>query len=83
MTDLFGDLPAFPPALPDDELRLLAALPERDEVQEIEQQDWATARRLQRRGLIKIHRWLDDPAGTFRTMYAERLPAAGIREIKQ
>jgi hypothetical protein len=41
MTDLFGDLPAFPPALPDDELRLLAALPERDEVQEIEQQDWA------------------------------------------
>lgn len=79
MTGLFKDLPKFPFALPDDELRLLASLPEWDAVQEIDHQDAGAARRLEKRGLIKVERCRDDPAGTLRTMYAGRLPQASIR----
>ena len=45
MSGLFDSLPKFPPALPDDELRLLAALPDWDTVTEISHEDEAVARR--------------------------------------
>jgi hypothetical protein len=79
---LFGDLPAFPPALPEDELRLLAILPNYgpdETVQEIDQGDEAACRRLERRGLIKVKRWKDDPVGVRRTLYAGRTALAKIR----
>ena len=74
--DLFPDAPQFPPALPDDELRLLASLPIYDTTREIDWCEEAAARRLEKRGLIKIHRQKDDPIAIRPTMYAGKLPAA-------
>lgn len=84
MSELFQDLPRFPVALPDDELRLLATLPDYDpitqEVMEIDQDDEAAARRLEKRGLIKVHRWKDDPIAIRLTMYAGRLPSSRLSD---
>jgi hypothetical protein len=73
MADLFPEAPSFPPALPGDELRLLASLPAYDTVQEISVEDEAACRRLERRGLVKVHRWKDDPIAIRPTLYAGRL----------
>lgn len=54
MSALFQNLPAYPPALPDDELRLLASLPIWDTQQELDQRELPVARRLARKGLVKI-----------------------------
>lgn len=73
---LIEDLPTFDVPLPQDELRLLASLPvygPNQCVQEIGGQDEAVARRLEKRGLIKIHRWKDDPVAIDPTFYAGRL----------
>ncbi|MDP2621448.1 MAG: hypothetical protein Q8P46_14975 [Hyphomicrobiales bacterium] len=82
---LFSELPQFPPALSDEELQFLASLPVYDDalqtVREIAQEDERICRRLERRGLVKIHRWKDDPAGELFTMYAGKLPAATIRGL--
>jgi hypothetical protein len=80
---LFEELPSFPPALPDDELRLLASLPDYEPgetVQAIDAGDEAACRRLERRGLVKVKRWKDDPAGIRRTMYAGRTALAKVRK---
>ena len=80
---LFPFLRSHPPALPDDELRLLRDLPlytDNDPVvRAVEQEDEATCRRLERRGLVKVHRWKDDPIATRPTLYAGRLPASTLR----
>jgi hypothetical protein len=81
MNGLFEDLPEFPPALPDDELRLLAALPEWDTVSEIAEEEHAAARRLERRGLIKIQREKIDPCAMRPTWFGGVLPSATIRGI--
>jgi hypothetical protein len=79
MNSLFGDLPVFPAALPQDEMALLASLPTWDTVEEVRQENEAAARRLEKRGLIKIHRWKDDPIAIRPTMYAGRLIEMGPR----
>lgn len=75
---LFDALPEFPPALPDDELRMLAALPHWPATQELDCGDWPAARRLERRGLIKIERHKTDPIAISPTWFAGKLrpPAA-------
>jgi hypothetical protein len=78
---LFEDLPEFPSALPGDELRLLAHLPEWDTVEAIEPEDEAAARRLERRGLVRLHRWKDDPISIRPTLYGGKLSSAQLREV--
>jgi len=73
MSDLFPDLPEFALPLPQDELRLLASLPEWETVLEIAQEDEAACRRLERRGLVKVHRWKADPVSLRATMYAGKV----------
>ena len=75
---LFDQLPEFPPSLPDDELRLLAQLPDWGTVTEVDEADYPAARRLAKRGLIKIRREKDDPIALMPTWYAGRLPASRI-----
>jgi hypothetical protein len=79
---LFPDLPAFPVALPDDELRLLARLRgcEWPDNQEVDQSDHAAARRLEKRGLIKISRQKMDPVSIWPDWFAGLLPTAVVRE---
>jgi hypothetical protein len=79
---LFGDLPEFPPSLPDDELRLLAALPEWTTTQEIPECDHAPARRLERRGLIRIERHRTDPIAIRPTWFGGKLPGATVRPVR-
>lgn len=81
--ELFADLPEFPVALPDDELRLLARLPVYDTTQEIDWEDEAACRRLEKRGLVKVHRQKDDPIAMRPTMYAGKLLAAALRARKE
>lgn len=57
--------------LPQDECAMLANLPAYPTVEEV--QIHAVARRLERRGLIKIHRERDDPIAARQTWYAGRL----------
>ena len=83
MGELFELLPAYPKALPDDELRFLASLPEWDTVQELLDEEIAVARRLARRGLVKISRWKADPSGVVCTYGAGRLPASVIAPTHQ
>jgi hypothetical protein len=66
------DLPKFPPALPDDELRLLATLPDVGTVQLLEAVEWPVARALAARGLVKISKCDGE-------LWAERLPASSLR----
>lgn len=71
--EILIDLPKFPPALPDDELRLLASLPEWDTQQELTHEEWPIARRLERKGLIKISR-------TQEMLFAGKLATASLRQ---
>ena len=73
---LFSGLPSFPPALPDDELALLARLPlygSDQRVTAVAVEDEAACRRLEKRGLVKVHRWKEDPISIRPTMFAGRL----------
>jgi hypothetical protein len=80
---LFDNLPQFPIALPDDELALLAKLNGCDwpSNQEVDWQDHAAARRLEKRGLIKISRQKMDPVAIDPDWFAGKLPQAGIRTL--
>lgn len=77
---LFDQLPEFPAALPDDELALLARLPVWDTRMELVEEEHAAARRLEKRGLIKISRWKSDPIALRPDWYAGKLPTASLRE---
>lgn len=73
---LFNDLPSFTVPLGQDELRLLAELPDYDShqsVRAVSGKDELVARRLARRGLVKLHQWKDDPISIRATVYAGRL----------
>jgi hypothetical protein len=76
---LFDALPEFPVALPDDELQLLARLPEWPTSTEVDDEEQAACRRLEKRGLVKLHRWKDDPMAIRSTWYAGKLPTAALR----
>lgn len=78
---LFDDLPIFPTALPDDELALLRKLDGCDwpTEQEVDWEDRAAARRLEKRGLIKISRQKMDPIATEPEWFAGKLPTAHVR----
>lgn len=78
---LFTVLPILPASLPYDELALLAKLrgcnwPTN---QEVDWEDRAAARRLEKRGLIKISRQKMDPVALEPEWFAGKLPSAGIR----
>lgn len=84
MNALFEDLPVFPPALPADELRLLATLPDYGDdqcVTEVEDEDHAACRRLERRGLVKVHREKMDPIAARPTWFAGKLPCSAIKAV--
>ena len=77
LASLFGEMPDHPAPLPRDEVTLLASLPlyGADQcVREVALDEEAACRRLEKRGLVKVHRWKDDPIAVRRTMYAGRLP---------
>jgi hypothetical protein len=80
---LFDNLPQFPVALPDDELALLAKLNGCDwpSNQEVDLRDHAAARRLEKRGLIKISRQKMDPVAIDPDWFAGKLPLAGFNLI--
>lgn len=80
---LFSDLPTFPVALPDDELVLLAKLDgcEWPTNQEIDWRERSAARRLEKRGLVKISRQKMDPVAIDPEWFVGKLPAAGIRSL--
>lgn len=73
MNALFGDLPTYPVELPADERLLLASLPIWDAVAQVGYLDEAACRRLEKRGLVKVHRWKDDPITIRPTLYAGKL----------
>lgn len=79
MSDLFPDAPRFSVTLPEDELRVLSYLPDWEAVTRIDDRDEAAARRLEKRGLIKLHRWKDDPIAIRAALYGGKLPAANMR----
>jgi hypothetical protein len=74
MTSLFGELPDDPVPLHPDDAALLASLPVYPTVAEMGVDLEARCRRLERRGLVKIHRWKNDPIAIWPTMYVGRLP---------
>lgn len=80
---LFDALPTFPVALPDDELSLLAKLRGCDwpTNQEVDWDDHAAARRLEKRGLIRIGREKNDPVASYPTWYAGKLQDAALRQV--
>jgi len=71
---LFIVLPDDPAPLPRDEAGLLADLPIYPCTQAIAQAMEACCRRLEARGLVKIHREKDDLIAMRPTFYAGRLP---------
>lgn len=78
---LFEKLPQFPHALPDDELRLLSSLPEWDVTQELSDEEHAPARRLEKRGLIKIQRHKMDTIAIAPTWFAGKLTALTLAAL--
>jgi hypothetical protein len=70
---LFERLPQFPPALPDEELRELATLPEWPTTQEVlGEAERSLVMRLFRRGLVKVtHEGCE--------MYAGKTSSASVR----
>lgn len=78
---LFDALPSFPVALPSDELALLASLNGCDwpSNQEIGWNDRPAARRLEKRGLIKISRQKMDPVAVDPDWFAGKLSTAHLR----
>ena len=85
MGDLFERLPQFPPSLTGEQLAFLRSLPlydaGRQSVRQVEDHEERIARKLEHKGLIKVHRWKDDPLAIRPTMYAGRLPSADLRAI--
>lgn len=81
MDNLFGDLPSFPVALPDDELRLLSQMPDWPSNMEIDRDQYAACRRLEKRGLIKIERQKMDPVAIDPDWFAGKLPTSSVREV--
>jgi hypothetical protein len=79
---LFEALPIFPVALPNDELRILAWLSEWPTTVQLQEDQHAAARRLERRGLIKISREKSDPVQHWPDWYAGKLPAAALSSNK-
>jgi len=77
-TALFGNLPEFPPAMPDDELKLLGRLPDWPTIMEVEEDEHAPCRRLANKGLVKISRQKDDPIAMRPTWYAGRTNRIGL-----
>lgn len=70
---LFDQLPQFPPALPDEDLAFLQGLsPGPSEWDLLDSNKWAAAKRLERRGLVKISMCEGD-------MWAQKTPAASLR----
>lgn len=84
MSMLFDNLPVFPVALPDDELRLLARLcdywPDRA-VTEVFDSEHAACHRLEKRGLVKVQREKIDDLATRPTWFAGKLPASGLKAV--
>lgn len=80
---LFDSLPMFPVALPDDELALLAKLDGCDwpTNREVDWEDRPAARRLEKRGLIKISRQKMDPIAIEPDWFAGKMPASGLRWV--
>lgn len=76
---LFDRLPKFPVALPDDELFMLARLPEWPTTQEVYADYHNVVRRLERRGLVKVQRQ-SDGLGGFPEWWAGKLPTASLRK---
>ena len=75
---LFHNLPQFPPALPDADLRFLVRLPEWPTTVDIELEDRAMARRLAKKGLVKITRQ-SDPLGGYATWSVGKIMKLRIR----
>jgi hypothetical protein len=71
----FCDLPRFPPALPDTEIRMLATLPEWPATQEVWDKDRSALMSLFRRGLVKV---THDSAG----MWAGKTQSSVVRQVK-
>jgi len=69
---LFDDLPQHEIPMPADEQALLAELPDDGSVAYVPHYHEAACVRLQKRGLVVIHRWKDDPIAMRATMYAGR-----------
>jgi hypothetical protein len=78
---LFAELPVFPCAMPDDELKLLAKLDKCDwpTTTEVGWRDLPAARRLEKRGLVKIIRQKMDPVAIAPEWFAGKLPASQLR----
>jgi len=74
MSDLFGTLPAFPPAISDAELYCLSGITAQapEEWDLLDWEEWAIARKLERRGLIKISRCAGE-------LWAQRTLASELR----
>lgn len=70
---LFDNLPQFPPALPDEELKFLAGLPDVGTAERLDWTEWRLARSLAYRGLIKVSKCDGD-------LWAEKLPEASLRK---
>jgi hypothetical protein len=66
--------------LSDDELRMLARLPEWPTNMQIEEEDHPTARHLEKLGLIKVSRQRMDPVAHWPDWFAGKLPAASLSE---
>lgn len=78
-SDLLPDLLPTPVRLPADERALFDRLPiygDDQRVTEVAYEEEAACRRLAKRGLVKVHRWKDDPISIRPTMYAGRLADA-------
>lgn len=75
-TELFAPLPDSVPPLAHDEASLLRHLPiygEDEHVTAIQPEWESVCRRLEKRGLVKVRRWKDDPISIRPTLYAGRL----------
>lgn len=85
MKSLFQSLPEFPPAMPDDELRLLARLPDYGDLQcvtEVYDDEHAACRRLERKKMVKVHREKMDDIAIRPTWFAGVLPTARLRRAQ-
>lgn len=74
LTGLFGDLPDDRAPLNRGDAGLLASLPTYPETAALDDWDEASARRLEKRGLIRVEREKSDPIAVRPTWYAGRLP---------
>lgn len=73
-TPLFGMLPDDPAPLAADDAAFLASLPIYGTVQEVLAKDEPTCLRLERRGMVKVHRWKTDPIALRPSLHVGRLP---------